>query len=378
MRNITVFSQGDATSSKTWSNIPYFLVETLKQKGMTVNVVNVNTSGIGRFIYDKVICRFLRHSFWDDTTFSYDRTGLFHKASQKIMKKAVLDYPDTDLFISTSFSFLPSDFTDTPCVLLCDWSYEYLIRHFKEREPDCFEKKGIVLQDSIIKKANRIFTLFPDVAKHMSAYYPESQIMYLGNVINALPFELSPTQIQNRRENPHVVFVGLPKYLEGLKSLIEAITIVNKAYPALELDVIGMQKNDISFVCPNYVKFHGYLEKSDPAQLERYNHILGNALAFVNTTPVWAGFSSALEAMYYGLPIYTSRYSSFEETFGSQLDFGAYCENNSPSEIAEFIENLLAESPDEYLGLCFNSRKKAEPFTWSAYVDKLLLEVEKI
>ncbi len=371
MKSITVFSQGEASSSKTWSNIPYYLVESLKQKGFVVNTVNVEINGVGRFVYDKIICRFLRHTFFRNTTFTYDRTSHFQKAVSKIMKSSVVSYPDTDLFISTSFSFLPSKYTDKPCVLLCDWTYEYLIRHFKGREPDCFEKKGISIQDEVINNSNYVFSLFPDVAKHMSKYY-SAKIMYLGNVINSLPFTINYAEVGARRHNPHIVFVGLPKYIEGLKSLLKAVEILQIEYNSINLDVIGMTPNDVEVERPRHVTFHGYLEKSDDAQFEKYSSILKNAFVFVNTTPHWAGFSSTLEAMYYGLPIYTSRYNSFIETFGKELDFGKYCENNSPQEIADYLKCLIKMSQEDYLALCVNARKKADPYTWSAYVDKML------
>lgn len=378
MRNITVLSQGDASSSKTWSNIPYFLVETLRQKGVKVNVVNVDVNGFGRVFFDGFFCPVLRHTFLPDTTFSYDRTSFFQNKAKKIISSAVSSNPDTDVFISTSFSFLPDKIQGKPSVLLCDWTYEYLISHFKNRKPDFLEKVGIRLQDEVIKRADKVISLFPDVADYMSSYYGAGKVKYLGNVINSLLFELDNAKLQSRLQNPHLVFVGLPKYLEGLKSLIYAMDSLHEMHPEIQLDIIGMQEGNVPFTCPQYIHFHGYLEKSDTADFNRYDSILKNAVAFINTTPNWAGFSSALEAMYYGLPIYTSRYKSFEETFGSKPDFGDYCENNTPEEIVSFVERILKMSPDSYLDMCLSSRKKAEPFTWSAYVDNLLSELDKL
>jgi len=378
LRNITVLSQGDASSSKTWSNIPYFLVETLRQKGLKVNVVNVDVSGFGRVFFDRFFCPALRHTFLPDTTFSYDRTSFFQNKAKKIISSAVSSNPDTDVFISTSFSFLPDSIPGKHKVLLCDWTYEYLISHFKNRKSDCFEKSGIKLQDEVIRQADKVISLFPDVADYMSSYYGSDKVKYLGNVINSLRFELDNFQLQKRLISPHLVFVGLPKYIEGLKSLISSMELLCNLYPELQLDVIGMSEGDVPFSCPRNVLFHGYLEKSDASQLALYDSILKNAVAFINTTPNWAGFSSALEAMYYGLPIYTSRYKSFEETFGSKPDFGDYCENNTPEEIVSFVERILKMSPDSYLDMCLCSRKKAEPFTWSAYVDNLLSELDKL
>ena len=375
MKTITVLSQGNASSSKTWSNIPYYLVETLKQKGLNVHTIDIDSNGIGRFIYDKIFCRLLRHTLLPQTTYSYDRTSSFQKCTKRKLEGIVSQFPDTDIFISTSFSFHPKRFTKKTCILLCDWNYEYLISHFMNREPDSYEKKGIEIQDSIISEADLVISLFPDVASHMAGRYPDTKVVYLGNVINALPFDLSVDGFSNRFHNPHIVFVGLSKYMEGLESLIKAVESINAQGINLGLDVIGMEASDMPTTTSSFVRFHGYLEKSNPVQLEKYDSIMKSSLAFINTTPVWAGFSSTLEAMYYGLPIYTSKYSSFVDTFGETIDFGGYSMENTPSEIEVFIKGLLNSPFDDYTSLCLNARKEAEPFTWSAYVDKLLSTV---
>ena len=130
MKTITVLSQGNASSTKTWSNIPYYLVETLRQKGINVHAVNVDSNRIGRFIYDKVFCRLLRHTFLPQTTYSYERTASFQKSTNHKLEKTISQFQDTDFYISTSFSFHPKRLTKKPCILLCDWTYEYLISHF--------------------------------------------------------------------------------------------------------------------------------------------------------------------------------------------------------------------------------------------------------
>jgi len=372
VKTITVLSQGDSRSSKTWSNIPYYLVNTLTEMGYKVNTVNIKGNRIASFFYDKIFCRVLRHSFFKDTSYCYDRTASFQRTIDRQMMDVVSKYPDTDLFISTSFSFNPAEYAAVPSVMLCDWTYEYLISHFKGRGPDFFEKKGIDFQDKVINRAEMVFSLFPDVADYMKAKYPDTSIYYLGNVINALPFETNTKAISLRRKSPHVVFIGLPKYIEGLRSLCQAIDSLRKEGFNIELDVIGMNEKDVDLECSKGINFHGYLEKSNKEQANIYTSLLENAFIFVNTTPQWAGFSSALEAMYYALPILTSKYNSFTETFGNEIDFGAYCINNSSVDIAKYILNVLNMSDEEYNELCSNSRKQAEPFTWSAYVQKLL------
>lgn len=377
IRQITVLSQGEASSAKTWSNIPFFLTNALKEKGYEVNTVNINGGKVVRFIYDKFFCRLLRFVIHKDTTYCYDRTTTFQRAVDRQMMDVVKEYPDTDLFISTSFSFSPKEYTDEPCTLLCDWTYDYLIEHFKGREPDRFERKGIELQKQVISEADYVISLFPDVAKYMKKRYPETDVEYLGNVINSPKTVIQDSVLAERRKVPRVIFVGLPKYREGLRSLCEAIQGLEQEGIEIGLDVVGMDKGEVPFNVPKSVTFHGYLDKSNDNEAKAYYSLLNNAIAFINTTPKWAGFSSTLEAMYHGLPVLTSEYESFTETFGESISFGDYSRNNTPEETAAFIHNILDMNDNDYLKMCHEARKASEPYTWAEYVDKIIDQVTK-
>ena len=41
MREINLFTAGDATDIKTWSNVPYFFSRAVEQKGIRVNRINL-------------------------------------------------------------------------------------------------------------------------------------------------------------------------------------------------------------------------------------------------------------------------------------------------------------------------------------------------
>lgn len=371
---ITVFTEGDSLDAAVWSNVPYFLTNTLESKSHTVHRVDVNGNPFFRSMYDKGICRFLRHSFMPHTTFTYQRSYAFHQAYNRIMKHVTDIYPDTDLYLSTSFSYAPVRYTDKPCALFCDWTYQYYFEHFLKRRPDWLEQREVKRQNQLLETVDYIFVLFPDVAKRMQETYENKHIYYLGNVINSDPVTAMPSPIlQQKLQHQSILFIGLPKYMEGVKSLIKAVTGLHEqqAYADITLDIIGMDQSCFDDL-PVYIRCHGYLSKSDAAQKKQYYDLVDNATVYVNTTPLWAGFSSALEALYHHLPVITTPYESFCDTFGKDIDFGFYCNSNEPDAIASCISSILNMAPLEYEHLCQHAHNAALPFSWDIYVDKML------
>src|SRR5215831_14407914 len=61
IREITVFTNGDSGQISTWSNVPYFFIETLKTKGIKVNRVDLNPDRLLGKLWDKTMGRIVRH-----------------------------------------------------------------------------------------------------------------------------------------------------------------------------------------------------------------------------------------------------------------------------------------------------------------------------
>lgn len=51
IKEINVFTNGDALKLSTWSNFPYFFTETLEEKGIKVNRINIQPNKIFKTIY---------------------------------------------------------------------------------------------------------------------------------------------------------------------------------------------------------------------------------------------------------------------------------------------------------------------------------------
>lgn len=370
-KEITVFTEGNSNHSNVWSNIPYFLTTTLESKGYLVHRVNVTGNHILRSFCDKFLCRLLRRIFMKKSSFSYNRSKFYSNEVQHLMKKSVALHPNSCCYISTSFSYAPYLYTVKPCILFCDWTYDYYLKYFLQRKPDFLESPAVIRQDEVIEHASAVFVLFPDVAAYMQQYYHNKNIFYLGNVINAEPFERDIASLSHRQSDANILFIGLKKYKEGADSLIQAIVQLHESVPHITLDIVGMNRNDFANL-PTYIRCHGYLNKNIESDKKLYYSLLNHTAMYVNTTPLWAGFSSALEALHYYVPVITTPYPSFVKTFGNSIPFGYYCDENSADAIASYIQQLLTLPLANYEDMCEQAHLFVAEFTWDTYVDRML------
>lgn len=369
-KEIIVFALGDINSPRTWSNIPYFLANTLEKKGHIVHRVNLNG---WEQILERISDKLLR-MFKVKSTFSFQRTIFYRWIANKRMKKAIKEYKDVDYVFLTAFSYSAKEVSVKPTLLFHDWTYEYLIEEMKRREPTRLEAREIKRQNQQIESADHVVTLFPKIHKYMMGKYNNKNIHYLGNVINTDMTEVSQDMIDEKFTSNKIVFIGIKKYLDGANSLIQGVQLYNKRNPnnKYEVQIIGMSNDVFGIEKPDFVKCHGYLYKHKKEQKELYYQILKTAKVCINTNKNWAGFSSMIECMYYMTPVITTPYSEFVETFGEKIEFGYYCENNTSELICRYLCRLNNLKGEAYKNMCLRAHQSVARFTWDEYVDRML------
>ena len=281
----------------------------------------------------------------------------FH--SKQRVKRAVRKYPDSDAHMFLTFSFTSAGLTAKPTIQLCDWTYDYYFRWFLNREPDRLEKHSVGREDSQIEGSDLVVSLFPDVAEYMKAHYDNQDIHYLGNAVNSVYPAPEPSAIADRSASRNILFIGGKHYVEGISSLLDAFSQLRQDHPDLRLDIVGMDEEDFPGLPDNAVCY-GYLDKGRSDGRELYYRLLREARMIVNTTPNWGAFSSAVEAMYFFVPIITAPCRSFVETFGETIDFGYYCEDNSPEMRERCVTRILNDPA--YEAMCLNAHEAVKDF----------------
>ncbi|MDC7995708.1 glycosyltransferase [Altibacter sp. HG106] len=373
IKEVTVFTKGDASKLRTWSNVPYFFTHTLEEKGIIVRRVAIETNPRLERIFTKTIYRIYSKLF-PGTTYSFQRSFLHYIAVRRSIKKAIKKYPATDVFYFMTFSFSSIGLSKKPCVMICDWTYEYYFKYFVERAPDTLERTAIARENKQIRDSDLTVPLFPGVAEFLQHTKHMDKVHYFGHIINSLESCNVQEVLETKQHATSIVFIGSKKYLQGAEVLIQSFQQLKKRYPQLTLHIIGMDGDGFSEL-PESIEFHGYLDKEIPSERATYYNILREAKFMVNTTPKWGAFSATVEAMYFCNPVIVAPYREFVKTFGTEISFGSFCEENTTEVLASLMEQLLLHS--EYKAVCTAAHQAVSSFTWNTFVDRVLTHTQK-
>lgn len=366
MKNIVVFTYGDSKDPSTWSNVPYLFTTTLEKRGYNVIREDISTNQNLFTLAYSLACKIIKPS----TTFYFYRSKINRKIVEKKIKAAVKKYDGiADLYVSISFDFSPSKYTNKKVLLLSDWPIEYAIEKRYNRSPDFLEAGDIRRHKSVIEDATKVISLFQDVALYMNGRF-DQQTLYLGGLINAL---CETDGFEETKDRNYITFIGKKAYYDSAKEVVAAFEKIDEGIKNtrnLELHVIGMNKNDFKEINSSRMFFHGYLNKGEEKQREEYYDILKKSFIIINTNKKWAGMSSVLEAMYYYRPIITSEYDEFIKTFGKNIDFGVYSENDR-DEIKTHIEKMLNLDAEEYKKMAESAHLAVKDFSYDCFIEKI-------
>jgi glycosyltransferase involved in cell wall biosynthesis len=367
LKEATVFASGDPDAPSTWSNIPHFLVETLRRSQVKVNTVNLAPSRLLKRAYDGLVRLPLRLA-QPNSAYAYFRTPVHEWDVSRRIGEAVRAYPASQLNLFLTFTFTGSRQSAVPSVQICDWPFEYHIRHFLQREPTFLEREAIRRERRNMEDSHLVVSLFPGIAKYLSSLYPSARSVYLGHVINTT--RTPSEQILSLKEKSQdLLFIGGGHYREGAQHLVEAFGQLKESRPDLRLHIVGMSKQQVGRNGPG-VSCYGYLDKGKPADEATYYDLIQRARVIVNPTPRWGGFSSLVEAMYFYTPVVATPYGEFVETFGNELPFGFYCHDDSVASLSITLERAI--SAEGYRERCLSAHHAARQHTWNAFVEKLM------
>ncbi|KMM17580.1 glycosyltransferase [Synechococcus sp. GFB01] len=373
-------ADGDSRDINLWSNIPFLLGAELERRGIELIRVNLQAPWLIRRLwrYSLGPRHKLRH--WH-TSIDFYRSRTNHWLTTRRLDRAVRRHggPGT-LLINLSISCAPSKST-IPVVLLSDWSYHHYINERLGREPDRAERGTIARETAAMARASLVVVLFPESAARLQRQIPAGRFRFLGHVINDHPLA-PPPPAQPPAATLHrpwrLLFVGRPRYLEGLELLLQAVALLPADLP-VQLDAIGIGAPDLASppALQLPVHLHGYLSKADPAQRHTYYSLLNQADLVITASSGWGGFSATVEAMHRRTAVLTAPYAEFQALFGTTIPFGAYLPELTPAALAVAITTQLRE-PDRLAQQQQAAHTAVLEFTWEVFVDRLLAELETL
>ncbi|MDG2949978.1 glycosyltransferase family protein [Exercitatus varius] len=375
MKKILFFTYGDANKPATWSNVPYLFSRTLEKKGIDVIRINIAPNKYINALFSRVLLRLLTF-FYPDHKYSFIRMPIYRFFANRVIKKAIKNH-QPDLCFFSNFDFIKPD-KNIPTVLFSDWTYDILVRERLSRPPYFFERAFISHQEKAINSADLVISLFEKCAKEMNKVYPNANVVFLGgNVVNSLyngNIILSELIMKKQISNK-ILFIGGKHYKSGAQTLINAFNILDNCQ--YELHIIGLTRSDLKN-CSDKVYCYGYLDKNLEDSRNTYYKLMSSAKYIANPTPIWAGYSSTIEAMYFATPVIVPAYMEFVAEFGDDIDFGFYLEDCSEKSVSKILSKAFSLSPSEYKAIAEKAHFRVKDYSWESYVDRFLVKLNQV
>ena len=372
-KQVVVYSCGDSNLLSTWSNVPFLFCQALEKQGVRVHRVNIEPlSWLNKFynrISYAIFCRLLRLRSCP----VYGRSWFHRYLTKRKIRRISRKYRDIDFHLFLTYAFR-NEYSCKPSILWCDWSDAIVIERLG-RKVAWYERLWINYETKVIQKADVVYSMFPVCAKHMSEMYSREICWLKRNVINTVEdsrIELDDI-ISGRIARCSILFIGGTLYTGACQQLIEAFRKLRKRFQEIELNIIGQVEESYGGDMRG-IHFFGYLHKDVECEKNLYYSLLKQAHLFVNPSPQWGGYSSTVEAMYYGCPILISPYEDFTAEFGNEISFGDYL-RGQPLDVA--IEKLMQTSEEKYKEMCIMAHQAVKDYSWNQYVNFFLDDLRK-
>lgn len=374
IKEITLYTNGDSRDLATWSNVPYLFAGALERRGLKVNRVDISADSRLLRVYDSFFYRLFRRLLGRKASPTFYKSPFHRWIINRRLRRAAATYSDSDVNLFLSYLFV-NKYSDRPNVVWCDWTDRVVIERMG-REPQWYERWSLEREDEVVRMADERYTMFPKCREHLEELYGV-EFRYLDrNVVNTVYEGEVDRQANARRrwESQDILFIGNHRYLGAARELIGAFRKIRPSYPELRLQIIGMTGEELGLSgVEEDVCCHGYLNKSIAGDREMYYDLLLNARMMVNTASQWGGYSSTVEAMYYGCPVIVSSYEDFVENFGENIGFGIYhCDDNLVTE----LKSVLDMDFESYKRMSECGAQTVADYTWDNYVNAFLKDLE--
>ncbi len=366
---ILVFTYGDSLNISTWSNVPYLFTRTLEEKGHIIHRVDISPNRTLEHLYNTISFYIFKRILKRKASCPmFIMTKTHRILAYRKIKIATKKFPNIHMNLFLTYHFY-NKYSNKPSILWHDWSNRAYIKR-ANRELYTHEIKALESEDLAIRKASKVYTMFPAYKELMEILHKRDFIYLNRNVVNTVydkDFDIQEN-ISGRKGSNIILFIGNLHYMGAAMELADSFIKLNEEDCKQELHIIGISEEQFP-TKHDCIHCHGYLKKNIKEERELYYKLLLSCKVFVNPAKKWGGYSSSIEAMYYGCPLIVSPYDDFVKEFGKEIDFGEYFKGGS---LIECIKRIIYCDETSYTQLCINSHKHVADYSWSNYVNEFL------
>ena len=368
----------DPFARRTWSFSSYYLFTALQRHGALERAFGVEAPKLAKIHFQLRNFRFDRR-LWRDGF--YLDTG-YYRAVTKATEKAVRPSDYAHIFLQIGAFYDVPSFVGgrAPCVSYHDGNLAELARSPYGRKDAVLARRidqALAWERQVYAGLNRIFTMSEYLRRSFIADFsvPPEKVVNIGGGMNidAVPPH-RPEKEYKRRE---ILFIGVDFERKGGWELLKAFKAVRAKYPDAKLNIAGPRALKVPPDLSDGIEFHGFLDKTNPADKARLDELYGRSILFVMPS-LYEPFGIApLEAMAHQLPCVVTNRWAFPE-FVVPGSTGDLVECGSVEHLAESLLRLLQE-PERLKSFGDRARNFAlDRYTWDGVTERMANGVRQL
>jgi glycosyltransferase involved in cell wall biosynthesis len=373
---VNLFTLGDCADLNTWSNLPYYFYQNLRAQSVAVRPVNlVPSTSVWYHAFDRL--RASRHRvsrFLGAPGPDLLRSRAFRVLVNRRLRAFAQQHPHADANVFLTFSFSSYRYMRVPVIHYCDRTYE---QHLEEtgRKPTRSDRFFMRIDQRNIENASLVLSTNQPCREFISSRYRPKQSLCLRPGINTETAVDDPEGlIEQKEKSTDILFIGRGVHKRGADILIRAFTLFNGRHGRrFTLHVVGVERSELpADLRPpsENIRFYGYLDRTRPMDLERYNALLRSARMFV--MPMRAGpFPGVVsELQLHCTPIIASNVTGMSEVLTDGRD-SLLVDGFEPNSFAHAMDRLVADGA-AWRQMAWNSHVRRRNWTWADTVKTFL------
>jgi glycosyltransferase involved in cell wall biosynthesis len=379
---INLLTLGDCNDPNTWSNLPYYFYRNLLAHSVDVRPIDLtpsqntvwSTLNHLRSLQARALS-LIRPGYGSDPL----RSRAFHLLVNRHLRSMARQLDDADLNLFLTFSFSSSRYAGAPVIHYCDRTYEHYLEE-RQQTPSRLDRVFIRIDRQNIESADLVLTTGELCADFIRSRYNAKRVICLRGGNNTDLNVTNPDSLINRKEHStDILFVGRGVQKRGVDILIRAFALFNQRHDGrFTLHIVGVQPTelpeDLRATDP-HISFHGYLDRSIPADLQRYNDLLRSARMFVMPMRLGPLPGVIREVQLNCTPVIVSDLSNGRDVMTSEVD-SVLVDSLEPEAYAHHMDRLIQDS-DRWRTLARNGHAARRNQTWMSTVDRFLQIVQE-
>ena len=373
---INLFTNGDCTDPNAWSGLPYYFHRNLLANSIDVQPFDLNPASAPYSIFSRTMTVRQRalQAVHPGDSWDLMRSRSFHLLVNRRLRTIAQRHGDVDLNLFLTFTFSSYPYAPVPVVHYCDRTYEHYLEDVG-RMPTRKDLSFIQIDRQNIENAALVLTTGKLCADFIRSRYDAKRVFYLRAGTRTDVEVPNPDRLIAEKENStDILFIGRGAHRRGVDILISAFKMFNERNRgAFTLHIVGVQPNELPeglrAAEPN-IRFYGFLDKTVPADLQRYNKLLSSAKLFV--MPMRPGpFPGVIkEVQLHCTPVIASGMYGISESLIRDHD-SILVDSLEPQAFAHQMERLVQDVP-LWRQLALNGHVARRNCTWSNTMEEFM------